>query len=51
MTKRDADDTATSWAQGGVAAVLSADDSFEKHEADTASAGANRPPAKEEGLQ
>jgi L-aspartate oxidase len=40
VTKRDADDTATSWAQGGVAAVLSADDSFQKHEADTASAGA-----------
>jgi L-aspartate oxidase len=40
VTKREADDTATSWAQGGVAAVLSAEDSFEKHEADTATAGA-----------
>jgi L-aspartate oxidase len=39
-TKRDSDDTATNWAQGGVAAVLSPDDSFEKHAADTRSAGA-----------
>ncbi len=40
VTKRDAGDTATNWAQGGVAAVLSPDDSFEKHAADTHAAGA-----------
>jgi len=40
VTKRAADDTATSWAQGGVAAVLSKEDSFEKHAEDTRSAGA-----------
>jgi L-aspartate oxidase len=40
VTKRRRDDAATSWAQGGVAAVLSADDSFEKHVADTENAGA-----------
>jgi L-aspartate oxidase len=40
VSKRRRDDTATNWAQGGVAAVLSADDSFERHAADTAEAGA-----------
>ncbi len=40
VTKRQRDDAATSWAQGGVAAVLSADDSFEKHVQDTETAGA-----------
>ncbi|HYO95030.1 MAG TPA: L-aspartate oxidase [Polyangiaceae bacterium] len=40
ITKRGADESATSWAQGGVAAVLSPDDSFEKHADDTRMAGA-----------
>jgi L-aspartate oxidase len=40
VTKRAADDAATAWAQGGVAAVLSPEDSFEKHVADTMGAGA-----------
>jgi L-aspartate oxidase len=40
VTKRARDDAATSWAQGGIAAVVSADDSFEKHVADTLGAGA-----------
>jgi L-aspartate oxidase len=40
VTKRDASDTATNWAQGGVAAVLSPNDSFEKHAEDTRVAGA-----------
>src|SRR5688572_936130 len=40
LTKRAAIDTATSWAQGGVAAVLSPDDSFDKHAEDTRVAGA-----------
>ena len=40
MTKRAADEAATSWAQGGVAAVLSPEDSFEKHAEDTMVAGA-----------
>jgi L-aspartate oxidase len=39
-TKRARDDSATSWAQGGVAAVLGADDSFERHAEDTRVAGA-----------
>jgi L-aspartate oxidase len=39
ITKRGADDTATSWAQGGVAAVLSDDDSTEAHVADTMTVG------------
>jgi L-aspartate oxidase len=40
VTKRAADEAATSWAQGGVAAVLSPEDSFEKHVEDTMVAGA-----------
>jgi L-aspartate oxidase len=39
VTKREAGDTATNWAQGGVAAVLSPEDSFDKHAEDTNSAG------------
>lgn len=39
-TKRRRQDAATRWAQGGVAAVLSAEDSFEQHRADTLSVGA-----------
>ncbi|HTM44765.1 MAG TPA: L-aspartate oxidase [Polyangiaceae bacterium] len=39
VTKRDVDDSATSWAQGGVAAVLAGDDSFEQHAQDTVTAG------------
>ncbi|MET0795372.1 MAG: L-aspartate oxidase [Polyangiaceae bacterium] len=40
VTKRESEDAATNWAQGGVAAVLAPDDSFEKHFEDTMSAGA-----------
>jgi L-aspartate oxidase len=40
VTKRARDDAATSWAQGGVAAVLSPDDSFDRHIEDTEQAGA-----------
>ncbi len=40
VTKRSATEAATSWAQGGVAAVLSPEDSFEKHADDTNVAGA-----------
>ena len=39
-TKRQAKDAATSFAQGGVAAVLSPADTFEKHIEDTMTAGA-----------
>jgi L-aspartate oxidase len=35
LAKRAPDDTNTNWAQGGVAAVQSAEDSFEQHVADT----------------
>ena len=31
ITKKQPDDTNTNWAQGGVAAALSPDDSFEQH--------------------
>ncbi|MCB1174188.1 MAG: L-aspartate oxidase [Leptospiraceae bacterium] len=40
ITKARPDDANTSWAQGGVASVLSANDSFESHIADTLEAGA-----------
>src|SRR5688572_10089878 len=40
VTKRAEDDAATSWAQGGVAAVLGDDDTFERHVSDTLAAGA-----------
>jgi L-aspartate oxidase len=40
VTKGGLDDSATAWAQGGVAAVWSAADSFEQHIQDTLTAGA-----------
>jgi L-aspartate oxidase len=40
VTKRSSEDSATSWAQGGVAAVLGPEDSFQKHIEDTKTAGA-----------
>src|SRR6478609_2008979 len=40
VTKRSVDESATNWAQGGVAAVIDPSDSFEKHAADTHFAGA-----------
>lgn len=39
ITKKAADDSATNWAQGGVAAVLGDDDSAEDHVADTLTVG------------
>ena len=39
ITKSSMDDTATSWAQGGIAAVMYTPDSFEKHIQDTIIAG------------
>jgi L-aspartate oxidase len=39
VTKKRPADTNTNWAQGGVAAVLAPDDSFEQHVQDTLSAG------------
>lgn len=40
VTKRALDQSATGWAQGGVAAVLDPQDSYEKHAQDTHTAGA-----------
>lgn len=40
VTKRRRNDAATQWAQGGVAAVLAEDDTFEQHVSDTDVAGA-----------
>jgi L-aspartate oxidase len=39
LTKRSRTDSATSWAQGGIAAVLDPSDSFEAHVADTLGTG------------
>lgn len=39
VAKKATDDTATNWAQGGVAAVLAEADSFEKHIQDTLTVG------------
>ena len=39
VTKKAPNDTNTNWAQGGVAAVLSREDSFEQHVQDTLVAG------------
>ena len=40
VTKKAAADSATNWAQGGIAAVLAPDDTFESHVQDTLDAGA-----------
>ncbi|MCK4658513.1 MAG: L-aspartate oxidase [Phycisphaerae bacterium] len=39
ITKRVLDDTTTSWAQGGIAAVMADDDSFTQHRDDTLKVG------------
>ncbi|MBI4125970.1 MAG: L-aspartate oxidase [Deltaproteobacteria bacterium] len=39
VTKREAKETSTAYAQGGIAAVMSSTDSFEQHVADTLSSG------------
>jgi L-aspartate oxidase len=41
ITKRRGADSATQWAQGGIAAVLGRDDTFDDHVRDTMSAGAD----------
>jgi len=53
VTKRAAPDSATDWAQGGIAAVLSGDDSLEDHVADTLRAGAGlcRPKVVEQVIE
>jgi len=40
VTKKGSTDSATNWAQGGIAAVVAPEDSFESHIADTLDAGA-----------
>ena len=40
VTKQGADDSSTNWAQGGIAAVFGAGDSFARHERDTLRCGA-----------
>ncbi len=40
MAKRDLDEAATAWAQGGIVGVLGSDDSVESHVRDTQDAGA-----------
>ncbi|MEM7015610.1 MAG: FAD-dependent oxidoreductase, partial [Verrucomicrobiota bacterium] len=40
ITKRAAEDSNTSWAQGGISCVLSEEDTFERHIGDTLKAGA-----------
>ena len=40
VSKREVADSASSWAQGGIAAVLNNDDSIEEHIEDTLIAGA-----------
>jgi L-aspartate oxidase len=40
LTKRSLEDCASGWAQGGIAAVLGSDDSFQSHVEDTLDAGA-----------
>lgn len=40
ITKRQAEDSNTAWAQGGISCVLSEGDTFERHVADTLDAGA-----------
>jgi L-aspartate oxidase len=41
VTKKSGTDSATAWAQGGIAAVVAPDDSFEDHVQDTLRAGAD----------
>lgn len=40
VTKKEPDDAATAWAQGGLASVIASDDSFAEHVKDTLVAGA-----------